>query len=74
LYEIAPEICVEVCSPANSSEQLAQKKALYFDAGAQEVWICELDGSMVFFTRERSGKPVAESEFCPAFPATIPLD
>jgi len=35
---IAPEICVEVISPRNSPEEMAEKRALYFAAGADEVW------------------------------------
>jgi Uma2 family endonuclease len=49
---VAPEICVEVISPRNSKEVIEQKKRLYFEAGAQEVWICDDAGGMRFFTRE----------------------
>src|SRR5947209_20020295 len=35
----APEICVEVLSPRNTKAEIEEKKALYLDAGAQEVWI-----------------------------------
>lgn len=40
----APELCVEVMSPSNSSAEMLTKAALYIEAGAQEVWIVGLDG------------------------------
>ena len=45
----APEICIEVVSPSNSRSEINEKRTLYFDAGAAEVWICALDGSLSFF-------------------------
>src|SRR6201987_6118503 len=50
LFERAPEICAEVLSPSNTTAEIDQKRALYFDAGAIEVWICKLDGSISFFS------------------------
>src|SRR6476659_508983 len=44
----APEICVEVISPNNTESELQDKMALYFDAGAHEVWLCAGDGAMRF--------------------------
>jgi Uma2 family endonuclease len=46
----APEICIEILSPSNSAAEIAEKRALYFDAGAAEVWICNRDGSFAFFS------------------------
>ena len=46
--ERAPEICVEVLSPSNSQPEMEEKMALYFEAGAHEVWICGLDGNLRF--------------------------
>src|SRR5271157_3670761 len=40
----APEICVEVLSPSNTDAEIGEKIALYFDAGAQEVWLCASSG------------------------------
>jgi len=37
----APEICVEILSPSNTAGEIGEKIALYFEAGAREVWICE---------------------------------
>jgi Uma2 family endonuclease len=62
----APEICVEILSPS----EIAEKRALYFDAGATEVWICNLDGSMTFFLGPDHQQ--STSALCPAFPDRIP--
>jgi Uma2 family endonuclease len=45
----APEICIEVLSPSNIAAEMDEKRALYFDGGATEVWICKLDGFMSFW-------------------------
>jgi Uma2 family endonuclease len=68
LFTKAPAICVEVWSPSNTLEEFEQKKRLYFEAGALEVWTCSRDGQMRFFvpTAELEGsKLVAE------FPSSI---
>lgn len=46
----ASEICVEILSPSNTQPGIDEKRALYFDAGATEAWICNLDGSLSFFS------------------------
>jgi Uma2 family endonuclease len=71
LFELAPEICVEVLSPSNSAAEIEEKRALYFDAGATEVWICNLDGSMSFFVGPGHLQS-STSVRCPAFPTRIP--
>ena len=65
LPERAPDICVEVLSPSNAAGSIETKAALYFEGGAEEVWVCGLDGRMAF---RRSGGPFARSRLCPAFP------
>lgn len=67
---VAPEICVEVLSPANTVEELDAKRALYFAAGAQEVWTCADDGAMRFFN---PAGPLPASALCPKFPARVKL-
>src|SRR6267142_1021088 len=37
-FPSAPKICVEVMSPSNTEAEIREKMALYFDAGAKEVW------------------------------------
>src|SRR4029077_2223612 len=70
LFERAPEICVEILSPSNSASEIDEKRALYFDANATEVWICALDGSVSFFCPPHQQLPT--SSICPDFPAHIP--
>jgi Uma2 family endonuclease len=40
----APEICVEIMSPSSSWAEMHVKAGHYLEAGAQQVWIVELDG------------------------------
>ena len=68
----APEICVEVISPSNTAAEMDEKMALYFDAGAQEVWMCASDGAMRFFSRG-SSRPIRASRLCPEFPKQVKL-
>jgi len=49
-YPKAPEICVEVKSPANSKAEMDEKIRLYLEKGAQEVWIVDMDGKTSFYT------------------------
>ena len=65
---IAPAICVEVASKSNYKRELDEKKSLYFEAGAQEVWFCDKFGNMCFFT---PAGQAATSPICPDFPATV---
>ena len=65
----SPEICVEIISPSNSEEEIREKMALYFDAGAQEVWICGIFGKMSFFGP--GSAPLRRSELCLEFPEEV---
>jgi Uma2 family endonuclease len=49
LFPRAPEICVEILSPSNAEAEIREKTALYFDAGAVEVWHCTTTGKIIFF-------------------------
>jgi len=69
-FRHSPEICVEVLSPSNTSAEIQEKMALYFDAGAQEVWLCETSGAMKFFANSKS---IRASKLCPDFPRQIQL-
>jgi len=68
----APELCVEILSPSNTKAEIEEKTALYFDAGAREVWICGPSGVMRFLA---SGlpRPLKTSRLCPQFPKRIEL-
>lgn len=72
VFSRAPEICVEVLSPDNTAAEMREKAALYFDAGAQEVWLCGLTGNMTFHL-EAESVPVRASRLCPEFPDQIQL-
>ena len=67
-FSQAPEIVMEVQSPSNSMPELLEKKELFLEAGAQEVWIRKRNGAMLFYDqeglRERSG-------LCPDFPMRV---
>ena len=67
---VAPEICVEVLSPANTEEEMREKRNLYFAGGAEEVWICNQNGAMQFFT---AAEETAHSKRVPAFPKHIEI-
>jgi Uma2 family endonuclease len=68
---LAPEICVEVLSPSNTRAEIEEKRSLYFEAGAEEVWICGLDGALRVFLR---GAPdeLSRSVLCPELPDRLP--
>jgi Uma2 family endonuclease len=68
----APEICVEVLSPGNTRVEMTEKKALYFAAGAREVWFCDEAGRMTFFTGPDSPGE-SSSSLCRRFPGRIEL-
>jgi len=71
VFETAPEICVEVLSPGNSETEMRLKRQLYFEAGASEVWLCNPDGSMMFFLKANPHTSQPKSEDCPVFPSQI---
>jgi Uma2 family endonuclease len=68
----APEVCVEVISPGNTEGEIREKTALYFDAGAREVWLCAQNGQMSFL-RCPDAAPLQASERCPQFPNRVQL-
>ena len=48
-----------------------EKRAIYFEAGAEEVWICDLDGRLHYFCKGLPGEEVARSPLCPDFPESV---
>ena len=68
IYPTAPDICVEVRSKSNPWEEMAEKVQLYLAQGAQEVWICDADGTMRFFSPEGEHD---RSRLAPDFPGQI---
>jgi hypothetical protein len=59
-----------VWSPHNTDAEMSERRALFFGAGAEELWTCDLDGTMRFWTRDGE---VSQSRLCPEFPRTIVL-
>jgi Uma2 family endonuclease len=66
---IAPKLCVEVRSSANTEGEMKEKRALYFEAGAEEMWIVEEDGAVSFYNEDGS---IDASSLAPSFPDLLP--
>lgn len=69
--ELAPEICVEVMSPRNRAAEMIEKKQLYFEAGAEEVWFCGEDKRLSFYHRDQPDAVLPLSRRCPGFPVVL---
>ena len=67
-FPIAPEICVEIISPSNSTKEILEKIGLYIAAGATEVWTCNLEGELRFYDSEGA---LLQSKLAPEFPRVI---
>lgn len=65
---VAPEICVEVLSHSNTETEIRQKKKLYFEKGAKEVWVCNQKGTIRFYSPKGVLK---QSNLIPDFPKKI---
>ena len=70
-YTVAPEICVEILSPSNTREEMMGKKELYFDAGAEECWLCDVTGEMTFLSPAGF---LRGSPLCPEFPSRVQIE
>ena len=49
---IAPEISIEVLSFSNTKQEINEKKVIYFEQGAIELWVCDSFGNLSFFVKE----------------------
>ena len=67
VFEIAPEICIEVLSPSNSELEMRTKRHLYFEAGAEEVWLCDISGKIRYFSKSSPDQELSISPVCPKF-------
>jgi Uma2 family endonuclease len=67
---IAPEVCIEVVSIGNSTREMNEKKRLYFEQKAHEVWFCDEYGKMTFYNEKGSLK---RSQMFPDFPLRVEL-
>lgn len=61
---LAPELCVEIMSETNTEEEMQEKRALYLDIGAQEVWIVGEGGTIRFFDEDEIERSAIAPE-CP---------
>jgi Uma2 family endonuclease len=66
----APEVCVEVLSISNTEDEMKEKRKLYFEQGAKEVWICDEYGNVSFYSSKRKLK---QSILFPNFPTKIEI-
>lgn len=67
----APEICVEVVSPSNTRNEIDEKKRIYFESGAKEVWICDRQGQVRFYARAKPKTGALSSALCPQMPNAL---
>ena len=67
---VAPEICIEVQSSSNTDAEMAEKRSLYFEAGAIEVWLCDESGHLRFFDPDGE---MAQSKLVPSIPARVEI-
>ena len=65
---VAPEICVEVLSGSNTQSEMEDKRRLYFEAGAEEVWIVSTKGAIAFYD---AGGALPASKRAKTFPGHI---
>ena len=65
---VAPELCIEVLSSTNTMQEMRAKRQLYFEQGAQEVWLCDPEGRLTFFS---PAGELARSALFPDFPMRI---
>lgn len=70
ICSIAPEICVRIQSLANHRQEFLSKKEAYFQAGAQEFWLCDENGKMSFYN---SAGLLKHSSIFPTFPKILSL-
>ncbi|WP_259204573.1 Uma2 family endonuclease [Salinibacter ruber] len=63
----APDLCVEVMSESNDWSEMDEKRALYLEAGAEEVWVVDKDGAVRFFRKQQ----LEASELVPGFPERV---
>jgi Uma2 family endonuclease len=65
---IAPDVCIEVLSDSNTRAEIDEKRRLYFQHGALEVWTCDMTGRMCFF--DSAGEHTA-SPLVPSLPDSL---
>ena len=64
---LAPEICVEIMSESNTAAEMDEKRRLYREIGAEEVWVVDTDGRIRFYREEE----MDASEVAPGCPNEV---
>jgi len=67
---VMPELCVEVRSEGNTDAEMREKRQLYLEEGAQEVWVCDADGRLRFFDAEGERDRSVLAPDCPPMVAS----
>ncbi|MDJ0631762.1 MAG: Uma2 family endonuclease [Xenococcaceae cyanobacterium MO_188.B29] len=65
---IAPEICIEIISASNTLKEMEEKKDLYLEAQAEEVWLCDSEGNIKFYNQQGE---LSQSLLVPRFPQQV---
>lgn len=65
---VIPELVIEVLSKGNTRAEIEEKRRLYFETGAEEVWTCSPEGRLTFYT---PAGEVPTSRMFPSFPARL---
>jgi Uma2 family endonuclease len=71
IFDMAPEICIEILSSSNTDAEMEEKRDLYFEIGCLEFWTVGATGKVRFFGA--GGVELENSNMCPAFPGQIEL-
>jgi Uma2 family endonuclease len=64
----APDVCIEVLSDSNDEIEMSEKRRLYRQAGAEEVWQVGKDGAVEFYNEQGRA---AKSNCVPNFPEEV---
>ena len=62
---VMPEVVVEVLSEGNTEAEIVEKRQLYLGEGTEEVWTCDVDGTMQFYDADGA---LDHSALVPSFP------
>jgi len=66
----APELCIEVMSASNTEAEMQEKRVLYREIGAEEVWVVSEEGELRFFGEEE----MESSQIAPDCPAEVDVE
>jgi len=64
---LAPEICLEIMSESNTVAEMDERRRLYREIGAEEVWVVETNGRIRFYGEEE----MDASEVAPGCPNEV---